>query len=370
VSVIREVRVDVVEVPFREPIATAAGHWERRRLGLLRLGTVDGTEGLAEVATDVADGLPAGVATALTAALAELLQGVDAADDEALGPRLAAIDRWPVLGRAVRSAVETATVDGMARAAGLTAAASLAPRPRARVRLNGLVGAAHPDAAAHDAAELVAAGFGCLKVKGGGEPLATTVARVAAVRDVVGSQVDVRLDVNGAWDLAGAAEALRALAPFDLEYVEQPVPAGTDPDALAGLRWHADVPVAADEAVADFDAARRLLAAGAVDALVVKPARVGGLRQAWRIAEAAAAAGIPVVVSTVFESGLGISAALQLAAALPGEERAHGLATADLLASDLLVEHLTVAGGWMEVPVGPGIGVSLDPAAVETYRVP
>jgi L-alanine-DL-glutamate epimerase-like enolase superfamily enzyme len=106
-----------------------------------------------------------------------------------------------------------------------------------------------------------------------------------------------------------------------------------------------------------------------VAVLVVKPARVGGIRAARRIAEVAAAGGVATVVSTLFESGVGIAAALHLAAAVPGEGRAHGLATADLLASDLLARPLPVRAGAMAVPRGPGLGVELDEVALDRYAV-
>lgn len=366
---IHDVNVEVMEVPFRRRIVTTTATWELRRLALIHVRTDDGLEGVGEAATEAPDALPAGAGPILTDGLTRTLAGLDPADDEAVDARLAVIDAWPEVGRAVRSAVETAIVDLLARAADRSVAAWLAPRPRARIDVNALVGAREPAEAAREASSLADAGFGCLKLKGGGEELGATIARVAAVRAAVGSRVDLRLDVNGAWDLPAATQALRALAPFDLEYVEQPLAAGTPPDAVAGLRWAADVPIAADEAVSGVGTARFLVANGAIDVLVLKVARVGGLRQAWAIAELATAAGVPVVVSTLFESGAGVAAALQLAAALPGEQRPHGLATGDLLASDLLTEPLEARGGRMAVPDGVGLGIHLDEAAIDWYRV-
>jgi len=138
-------------------------------------------------------------------------------------------------------------------------------------------------------------------------------------------------------------------------------------EALAKLRWVGHVPIAADESVRDVGSARALLDSGAVDALVVKPARVGGLRQAGAIVELAGAAAVPVTVSTLFETGVGIAGALHLAATVPGVH-AHGLATADLLETDLLATPLRVDDGRVAVPSGPGLGVSLDGGAIERYR--
>ncbi len=138
------------------------------------------------------------------------------------------------------------------------------------------------------------------------------------------------------------------------------------------------VPIAADESVTSVKAARELLDAGAVDVLVVKPARVGGLVVGAEIAALAAERGVPVVVSTLFETGVGIAAALAMAAALPvvvpggrSTPPDHGLATAGLLEHDLLRAELVVEDGRMWLPDEPGpggLGIEVDEDAVARYR--
>jgi L-alanine-DL-glutamate epimerase-like enolase superfamily enzyme len=168
--------------------------------------------------------------------------------------------------------------------------------------------------------------------------------------------------VNGAWDLPTAEERLEAVARFAIEYAEQPLPAD-DGAGAAELRRRVEVPIAADEAAASIVAVWRLLAEGAADVLVVKPARVGGPVAVAEIAAAAAGHGVPVVVSTLFETGIGISAALRASMGLPSvpgsrfaAPLAHGLATFGLLEHDLLEEPLVVDDGWMRAPGGAGAG--------------
>jgi O-succinylbenzoate synthase len=125
-------------------------------------------------------------------------------------------------------------------------------------------------------------------------------------------------------------------------------------------------------------AARALLADDAVDVLVVKPARVGGPAAVTEIAERAAERGVPVVISTLFETGVGLAAGLAIAAELPevmsprwAVPPDHGLATAGLLEHDLLAESLIVADGRMHAPAragSGGLGIVLDPVAVERFR--
>jgi L-alanine-DL-glutamate epimerase-like enolase superfamily enzyme len=212
-----------------------------------------------------------------------------------------------------------------------------------------------------------------LKLKAGAErETELFVDRVRAVRQAIGPDVRLRLDVNGAWDPATAEERLEAVARFDLEYVEQPL-AGDDTAALAELRRRVRVPIAADESVESLKTARELLEADAVDVLVVKPARVGGIVVGTAIAELAAEHRVPVVVSTLFETGIGIAAALAMAAGMPtaGDLHDHGLATAGLLEHDLLREELVVDGGRMWLPDRPGaggLGIDVDDEAIDRYR--
>jgi len=115
--------------------------------------------------------------------------------------------------------------------------------------------------------------------------------------------------------------------------------------------------------VASEVAAEALLGSAACDVLVVKPSRVGGPLVSSRIARMAAAAGVAVTISTLYDSGVGLCAALHVAATIPGD-RAHGLGTAGLLVSDLIEGGLPIVGGRMTLPVRPGLGVTLDPSAM------
>lgn len=228
-----------------------------------------------------------------------------------------------------------------ARRAAEEAAFATWPRPvRDRVAVNGLVPALAPDRAAAVGARAVAAGFSCLKIKVGP---GVDDDRVAAVRDAVGPHVRLRLDANGTWDLDGAAGALRQLARHGLELVEQPV---TTLDDLARLRRRVDVAVAADESVRGLDDARELARLEAADAVVVKVQPLGGVAPAMAVAEAA---GVPAVVSALYETSVGVAAGLALAAALPELPYACGLGTAALLAGDVVAEPLVPVGGELVV---------------------
>ena len=214
---------------------------------------------------------------------------------------------------------------------------------RAEVPVNALVPAVDPAAAAELTAAAVAAGITTVKIKVGGGPPADDVDRVAAVRAALGPAGRIRLDANGAWDVDGAVAALDRLAVFDLELVEQPV---ADIGDLARVRRRVAVPVAADESVRSLGDARRLAALDAADAVVVKVQPLGGVRAALRVVEAA---GVPAVVSSLYETSIGLAAGVALAAALPELPFACGLGTGALLAGDVVADPLVPRGGALPV---------------------
>ena len=127
--------------------------------------------------------------------------------------------------------IDVATLDLEAQAAGVPIAALLAPGHATTVRVNAVIGEGDPVATVGFAREALAQGYGVLKAKVGARPLAEDVARIAALREACPDAV-IRLDANGAWDEATALAAVRALAPLDIELLEQPVPAA-DVEALA-----------------------------------------------------------------------------------------------------------------------------------------
>ena len=217
------------------------------------------------------------------------------------------------------------------------------PAPvRDRVPVNVTVPAVGPEQA-----RAIVSGSGCrtakVKVAEPGQPESADVARVAAVRDALGPAGKLRIDANAAWDVEQATRMLRALAPFGLEYAEQPC---ATLDELAALRRRVGVPVAADESIRRAADPLAVRVAGAADIVVIKAQPLGGVRAALEIA---AACGLLAVVSSAVESSVGLAAGVALAAALPELDYACGLATMSLLTGDVTAEPLAERGG--ELPV-------------------
>ncbi|WP_435064815.1 mandelate racemase/muconate lactonizing enzyme family protein [Halobaculum sp. EA56] len=346
------------------PLSTAAGDIAARE-GLLVRVDLGGTPGVGE-----ATPLPG-----WTESLADCRAALERARDEGTPPGPGT--------PAARHAVTLAYRDAVARRRGESVAASLARDgdAPASVPVNATVGDAGVEGTVAAAERAVGAGYRTLKLKVGARPVAEDVRRVRAVADaVVGGRGDggsgretvrLRADANGAWDRAEAREALASLAGL-VEYVEQPLPAA-DLAGHAALRG-VGAPVALDESLTRYGVGDAL-AAGAADAVVLKPMALGGPSRALAVGRAAAHAGVAPVVTTTVDAAVARTAAVHVVAALPdGDEStggadeddgagdegypdvAHGLATGDLLAADLIDEDpVPVEDGRIAVPPGAGL---------------
>ncbi len=239
---------------------------------------------------------------------------------------------------------------------------------RAEVSVNATV----PAVPAEEVAGVIARFPGCttakVKVAERGQSLADDIARVAEVRAVMGPSGRVRVDANGAWSVGDAVDALRRLAPYDLEYAEQPC---TSVEELRDLRIAlaragVDVPVAADESIRKAEDPLRVRDLEAADLIVVKVAPLGGVRSALRVVEEC---GLPAVVSSALDTSVGISSGVALAAALPTLDHACGLGTVALLGGDVTLDPLVPHEGAL-VPGRVGVdAVLVDRWAATPDRV-
>ena len=215
-----------------------------------------------------------------------------------------------------------------------------------------------------DALRAVAEGYRVLYLKVGVDDEAD-VATLSAVREAVGNRPKIRVDANEAWPAGHAVAMIERLRPFDLEFVEQPVPS-RDLDGLARVRAASRVPIAANQAAFTHYDVLEVIKRQAADVIVTGPHQSGGLLQFKKIAALVETAGLPINRHAVGELGVGAAAGLHVMATLPnlmdGNQIHH-----QLLADDVLAEPLQLEGGMLRVPPGPGLGIVLDADKVEFY---
>ena len=188
------------------------------------------------------------------------------------------------------------------------------PALRDRIPVNATVPAVDPDSVGAVLARFPGCRTAKVKVAGGDEPLSADVARVRAVRHALGPEGRIRVDANGGWNVDEAEHAIHALAPFDLEYVEQPCATLAELAEIGVRVKYMGIPIAADESVRRADDPLAVAEADAADLLVIKAQPLGGIRRALRIIEAA---GLPVVVSSALDTSVGLAMGAWAASAVP-----------------------------------------------------
>lgn len=278
------------------------------------------------------------------------LAGLHAAMDREIAPGLTR--GQPI----AKSAIDLAIHDLLGQRLGLGLPALFGRTRTERVPLCWTVSATNPADAAEQAREGSAAGYHGFKVKVGLRP-ERDVEIVEAVREVDPAAY-LWADANQAYDIGTALRCAHALARLGVRVFEQPTPA-RDIDALRRLRADGSLPIAVDESVFSAQNLLQLLRLDAFDVLVVKVCKLGGLWHARRLLDIAEEAGIPVLGSSLTESGLAVAAS----GALFGAYKLAG--PADLNGPQMLqagprVPPWRIEEGALAIPPGPGIGVRPD----------
>lgn len=168
-----------------------------------------------------------------------------------------------------------------------------------------------------------------------------------AIREV--SSATIRVDANAAWTPKEAIKTINALAPYNIEFVEQPVPA-RDLAGLKLIRDNVPVPIIADESCVTCEDIPRL--ADCVDGINIKLMKCGGVRHALKMIHVARAHNLRVMLGCMIESSLAITAAAHLTPLVDYAD----------LDGNLLIDNdpylgATVENGKLILPDRPGLGV-------------
>lgn len=234
-----------------------------------------------------------------------------------------------------------------------------------RVQFNGWVGELPADEAATEAKRWKDAGFKSLKIKVGNE-VGKDSARVMAVRDAVGKDMQLRMDANQQCNVEQALALCRAVKSCGMQLFEQPTPKD-DLAGLARIRREGGIPIMADESISDHASLIRVIKADCADYVKFGIKQAGGLLQSARMLATAEAAGLPVVLGHGFGLDLSTMAEIMLGATsrniLPGLECVGPLKVVDTVAKT----RLDIGKGNIALPKGPGLGIDLDDAKLKQY---
>lgn len=381
-----------VRVPLRKPIRHASFERSESDNLVVRVTLADGTVGFGE-------GVPRPYVTGETiestfASLAGFdlpgAIGPPPADFRAaaaavrdLGLPETAADPRGMAGNSARCALELALLDAFGRAFGASAgdalaaagpADGLAPGP-SPVRYSGAITAESRRGEVISAWKMRLYGFHQVKVKVGvaGQDDGH---RLRRIRGILGPRVDIRVDANEAWPAAEVVDRARPLLLARPSALEQPVP-HAEVGSLAAIRPRLvdaggrRLPVMLDESLCGYPDAVRAVDLGLADILNVRLSKCGGIFPSLRIMDLARRAGLGVQLGChPGETGLLSAAGRHVAARVVGIRYLEGSYDRHVLARNLIREDVTFRYGGRARPLaGPGLGVTVDPAALEALTV-
>jgi L-alanine-DL-glutamate epimerase-like enolase superfamily enzyme len=338
-----------LDVPLKQPFVISLGTITDANNLIVRIHTNGGLYGMGEACPFV---MIVGETQAgefeIAKNIAQLIKGKNPLE---LENRLAEIARVFVHNPTIRSAFDMALYDIVGKFTGLPLYTLLGGAQDRVITTDMTVGIGTPAWMAQEAQRYQAAGFPAIKIKLGTNT-ADDVARVRAIRAAVGDSLPLRIDANQGWDVPTAVRTLHLLAPFQLQYCEEPV-AKWNNAGMAHVRAHSPVPIMADESLFD--------SRDACDYFNIKLSKSGGLSEALRIVAVAESAGIGSQVGCMSETRLGLSALAHLVLA----RRSIHFADLDsglMHSQDPVVGGIQyLPGGEVRVPNLPGIGADIKP---------
>jgi mandelate racemase len=353
---IRSIKARAVIAPISRPVKNAFGVIEAAPLVLIDVATDQGITGHSYIFAY----------TRLT--LKPLVQLIEEIGRDLTGKAIAPFDLmaamdakfrllgWQGLVGMAVSGLDMAFWDALGQAAGQPLAKLLGGSPRP-IRAYDSYGAVDPVADERDLRRSLDRGFRGIKIKGGDGDLANDERVVKAVRALIGPDIALMLDFNQSLDPAEAIRRIARLAPYDLHWIEEPVPA-------ENLQGHAEVRQTSPISIQSGEnwwfprGFAEAIAAGASDFIMPDLMKVGGVTGWLRVAGQAEAASIPM------SSHLFAEASAHMLAITPS---AHWLEVLDL-ARAVLAEPIEIVDGTVTAR-GHGLGLSWNEAAVAKYLV-
>ena len=374
--------VDAIEaIPLSYPLGegngygSARGTVEQRTSTLIRVESTSGMVGWGE-----AFGPPQTIATLISELLSDIIVGMDPFKVESLCEKnYAGLYHFGSSGliQSAISGVDIALWDLLGRELGQPIAQLLGGFERTEV--TPYASTMYITNWGQDPVEPVEAaakeGFTAAKIKIG-RGLDDDVERVHTARKVLGDDATLMVDFNGNYRPKQAITVAKEIAPFDVYWLEEPVP----PENHSGYREVSaavDIPVAAGEAAyARFDFAD-LIQERTIDIAQPDVCKCGGLSEARFIGKLATMENVQVSPH-VWTGAVGIAASLQYAATIPSYPHSTNIPepfyfefdrAENGLRTDLLNEPFDPTDGTLEIPDSPGLGVEIDERALNKYRI-
>lgn len=364
---IESIQTQLVDLPTIRPHQLSMTTMKGQTLMIVRLICSDGSVGFGEGTTigGLAYGgeSPESMKLNIDTYFAPLLIGQNADEIPVLMQRLNQAIRE---NRFAKSAIETALYDALGKRLNLSIANLLGGSLRKSLPVAWTLASGDTAKDIDEAEEMLAKRrHRIFKLKIGTQSVATDVAHVAAIKRALGDRGQVRVDVNMAWSELEAREGIAGLADAGCELVEQPVAC---PLALQRLTERSPIAIMADESLVGPSSAFDLAKNNAADVFAIKIEQSGGMRAAQKVAAIAEAANIELYGGTMLEGAISTVASAHAFATFHALEWGTELFGPLLITEEILETPLVYENFELQIPQGPGLGITLDEERVQFFN--
>ena len=351
-----------VRIPLVYPAKWSGGIRRAAPAFIIEIHTDEGIIGLGEC---VGPTIPT-LATIVEEEFSQFLIGQDPLKIELLTRRMEEFARnWLKVGYHAISGIEMALLDIKGKWLNTPVYQLLGGQCKREISYAGYLFIDEPEINAQRALAYKNQGYKEIKLKVGRD-IKHDVDTLAAIRAAVGNEIRIRVDANMHWSLPTAIKWIKAMQPYGLQYVEQPLP-DYDLDGMAALRRAVEVPIATDESCSSVERVLEMIKREVCDVFVVYISEAGGLTRAHTIASIADACGKWCVMGTWAETGVATIAGAHVIASTTNFAFCND--SHYMLQSDDIITHpLQIVNGAIPIPEGAGLGVALDLQKLEEFK--
>lgn len=352
---IRQVELYKLFIPLKEPFVISLGPIPNAENVLVIIHTDEGITGYGECSPFMSiNGESMDTCFVVGQYFAKLFKGKNAL---AIEERIADMDRLIYGNNSIKSAFDMALYDIASQNAGLPLYEFLGGDISKPIVTDYTVSIGGPGKMAEDAVKIMKEGYPAIKIKLGrnGE---TDVERIKAIRAAVGNEIPLRIDANQGWQVDEAITTLKALARFDIQHCEEPIPRWAFME-LPKVRRESPIPIMSDESCGDEHDAERLIRLQACDYMNVKLGKSGGIFRALKMVKLAEAANLHLQVGAFMESRLAMTAFAHFSLCSPIIEH-FDFDTCLMFSEDPVTGGIVYEkNGLIKVPGAPGLGTTV-----------
>ena len=362
---IKRIQAIAISLPMIKPVKMSFEEVRNAENVLARIETSDGIIGWGEAASaPTMTGETPGSMVAAIRYLADKLEGLPADD---IGAAMHRAGQYLYGNNSAKAAIEMALWDALGQAKGKPVYELLGGAKRLRVPALRLIGTGSTDGDIAETQKRLADGYVAIKIKVGvASPEADAERARAICATVKDDKVLICTDANQAWTPDEAIRFVRGIADTRIEFFEQPV-AGHDVAGMARVAAASRVKIGVDEGLHSMDDLQQHHDMKAAQGCSLKTIKLGGMRPVYDAALLCEKLGMQVnLACKIAEAGIASAGLMHLAAAIPAVDWGVSLSS-PYLADDIVAEPIALAGGWLNVPTGPGLGIRVDEAKVRRY---